>query len=344
MKALVVPRFGGPEVLNFQEVPIPPVGQGQVLVRLKAAALNRADVNIREGWFAESQPPPIILGVEGAGDIVEVGSEVDASRVGERVVLLPMITCGDCPACRAGRDSRCPSLVVIGEHIDGTYADYIAVPARNAIPAAATLGYEELAASVVAYMTAWHMLVVRGDLRSGETVLVSGAGSGVGTAAVQVAKVLGARVIATTSSADKAERLRKIGADDVVDYRETPDFHEVVLELTGGLGVDLAHDSVGGPTIQGSIHSTRHGGRVIGMGAHAGKNADFALWSLYRKEIDFRGAHTAHSSSLRDFFPLLEDGRLTAVIDSSFAFDDALAAQERLISGDRFGKVVMRIE
>lgn len=344
MKALVVHQFGGPEVLTIDDVAVPPVGPGQVLVRLRAAGLNRADVNVREGWFDESQPPPIILGVEGAGDIVEVGSGVDASRVGERVALLPMITCESCPACLSGQDSRCPSLVVLGEHIDGTYAEYIAVPARNAIAAPESLGYEELAASIVAYMTAWHMLVVRGNLRSGETVLVAGAGSGVGTAAVQLASALGARVIATTSSEDKAERLRKIGADEVVNYRKTPAFHEAVLALTDGVGVDLAHDSVGGPTIQGLIHSTRHGGRLIGMGSHAGKNADFALWSLYRKEIDFRGAHTAHSSSLRDFFPLLEDGRLSAVIDSSFAFDDALAAQERLISDERFGKVIMRID
>lgn len=343
MKALVVPQFGGPEVLTFQDIAVPGVGPGQVLVRLRAAALNRADVNIREGWFAESQPPPITLGVEGAGEIVAVGSGVDGSRVGQRVVLLPMITCEDCAACRSGEDSRCPSLVVIGEHIDGTYAEYICVPARNAIEAPTSLNYEELAASIVAYMTAWHMLVVRGELHEGETILVSGAGSGVGTAAVQVAKALGARVITTTSNIEKAARLREIGADEVINYRESPAFHEAVLELTEGRGVDLAHDSVGGPTVQGSILATRHGGRVIGMGAHAGKNADFALWSLYRKEIDFRGAHTAHSKSLHDFLPLLADGRLRPVIDSTYEFDEALAAQERLLSGERFGKVVMTI-
>lgn len=172
-----------------------------------------------------------------------------------------MLICGTCAACQAGEDARCTSLRVVGEHCDGTYAQYLAVPAYNAITAPDSLGYDELAASIVAYMTAWHMLVTRGGLTEGESVLVVGAGSGVGSAAVQVAAALGARVIATTGGNDKIEKLRRIGASEVVNYREVPEFDEAVRDLTGGRGADLTHDSVGGLTVQRSILSTRHGGR-----------------------------------------------------------------------------------
>lgn len=343
MRALVASQYGGPEVLELRDVPVPEVEPGTVLVRVHAAALNNADISVRKGVFAEIRPAPIVLGVEGAGEIAAVGEGVDQSRVGQRVVLLPMVTCETCETCRAGQDSRCPSLLMLGEQLDGTYAEYVRVPVRNAIPAPEGLSYAELAASMIAFMTAWHMLVVRGELQEGETILVSGAGSGVGSAAVQLAKALGARVIATTSSEEKAARLRDIGADEVIDYKQRPAFNEAVLELTGGRGVDLAHDTVGGATIQTSILATRHGGRVVGMGTHAGRTAEIALRSLYRNEIDLRGCHTGHSSSLKDMLPLLADGRIRPVIDSVYDLDEALAAQERLVSKERFGKVVIKI-
>ncbi|WP_327104831.1 alcohol dehydrogenase catalytic domain-containing protein [Nonomuraea glycinis] len=344
MKAGVVRRFGGPDVVEIDDVPRPVVGDGDVLVRLRAAGLNRADVTVREGRFAEQQPLPIILGVEGAGDVVEVGSAVTTLRPGQRVVLLPMLVCGSCAACRSGLDSRCPALKFLGEHTDGTYAEYIAVPARNAIPAPESLGYAELAASILAYLTAWHMLVTRGRLQPEETVLVVGAGSGVGSAAVQLAGVLGARVIATTGTDDKRDRLLRLGAHEVVNYRQVPEFSDAVRTLTEGRGADLVHDSVGGATIQQSIHALRHGGRLIGMGSHSGPHADIVLYSLYRNEIDFRGAHAADSRELAEVLPMLADGRLRPIVDSEFTLDDAPAAQERLVSPDRFGKVVLTIE
>lgn len=344
MKAGVVRRFGGPDAVEIDDVAVPAVGADQVLVRLRAAGLNRADVIVREGRFAEHKPLPIILGVEGAGDVVEVGRDVTAVTPGQRVVLLPMVVCGHCRACRSGLDSQCRELKFFGEHIDGTYAECIAVPARNAIPAPDSLSYTELAASMLAYLTAWHMLVTRGGLQPGETALVVGAGSGVGSAAVQLANVLGARVITTTGTDDKRDQLLKHGAHDVVNYRQVPEFSEAVLTLTDGRGADLVHDAVGGATIQQSIHSLRHGGRLIGMGSHSGPRADFALYSLYRHEIDLRGAHAADSRELPDLLPLLADGRLTPIIDSEFRLDDAPAAQLRLVAPDRFGKVVLTID
>jgi NADPH:quinone reductase len=341
MKAGVVRRFG---VVEIDDVPRPKVGDGDVLVRLRAAGLNRADVIVRDGRFAEQPPLPIILGVEGAGDVVEVGSAVTTLEVGQRVVLLPMLVCGSCSACRAGVDSGCRALRFLGEHTDGTYAEYIAVPARNAIPAPESLSYLDLAASILPYTTAWHMLVTRGGLQRGETILVVGAGSGVGSAAVELAAALGARVIATTGTDDKRDKLRQIGAYDVVNYRQVPEFSEAVRALTGGLGVDLVHNSAGGATIQESIHSLRRGGRLIGMGSHSGPRAEIDLYSLYRNEIDFRGAHAADSRELPELLPMLAAGTLRPIIDSTFTLDNVAAAQERLVSPDRFGKVVLSID
>jgi NADPH:quinone reductase len=341
MKAGVVRRFG---VVEIDDVPRPTIGDGDVLVRLRAAGLNRADVIVRDGRFAEQQPLPIILGVEGAGEVVEIGRGVTTLAEGQRVVLLPMLVCGSCDACRSGVDSGCRALRFLGEHTDGTYAEYIAVPARNAVPAPESLSYTDLAASLLAYLTAWHMLVTRGQLRRGETILVVGGGSGVGSAAVALASVLGARVITTTGTEDKRDRLRQIGAHDVVNYHQVPEFGEAVRALTDGTGVDLVHNSAGGKTIQESINALRRGGRLIGMGSHSGPHADIDLYSLYRNEIDFRGAHAADSRELPELLPLLAAGTLRPIIDSTFTLDNAAAAQERLVSLDRFGKVVLTID
>lgn len=343
MRAAQIVAFGGPEVFRVTEVATPEPADGEVLVRLRAAGLNRADIIVREGRFAEASPPPMILGVEGAGDVAALGAGVTGFAEGDCVAINPMKVCDECEYCRGGRDSECPRLQVVGEHFDGTYAEYIALPARNLVPVPPGLGYEQLAAGVVPYMTAWHMLKTRGGLEQGETVLVVGAGSGVASAAVQVAKALGATVIATTSSDEKKKRARALGADEVVNYRARPDFDVAVRELTGGAGVDLVHETVGAATVQKSIQSTRHGGRLVGMGSHTGRVADIDLWSLYRREITVIGCHTSNRAEIAEFLPLLADGSLTPVVDSAYPLEAAVEAQARLDAPDRFGKVVLTI-
>jgi len=342
MKAGRVRAFGGPGAVEILDVPTPQPAPGEVLVRLRAAGLNRADILVREGRFAEA-PVPITLGVEGAGEVAAVGDGVTGFAPGDRVVLNPMVVCDECAACASGRDSECPRLRVVGEHFDGTYAEYIALPVRNVIAAPEGLGFDELAASIVAYMTAWHMLKTRGGLRAGETVLVVGAGSGVASAAVQVAKALGATVIATTSTERKEQQVRALGADEVVNYRAEPDFHEAVRKSTGGRGVDLVHETVGRATIQKSILSARHGGRLVGMGSHTGSSAELDLWSIYRREITLIGCHTSNRGEIAEFLPLLADGSLRPVVDSVFPFAAAADAQVRLDAPDRFGKVVLSV-
>lgn len=348
MRAGVVHTFGGPEVLSVEEVPRPEPGQGQVLIRLRAAGLNRADILVREGRFAEierQQPLPIILGVEGSGEVAELGEGVTSPQVGQRVMVLPMLTCGTCADCAAGRLSECAALRIVGEHGDGTYAEYIAVPARNAIPIpdSSPLSHEELAVTLVAAMTGWHMLHTRGRLRSGETVLVVGAGSGMGSAAVRLASSMGARVIATTGTDEKCAQLRKLGADSAINYRSRPDVHAAVREMTCGRGVDMVHDTVGGATFQESILSLRHGGRLVAMGSHSGRVAEVNLVSIHRNEIDIRGAHTAHLGEIAEFLPLLADGSLQPVLDSVFSLEEAADAQRRLASDQRLGKVALTV-
>jgi NADPH:quinone reductase-like Zn-dependent oxidoreductase len=342
MKVARVSRFGGPEVVEIVDVPAPRPRAGEVLVALRAAGLNRADVLVREGRIAEA-PVPIVLGCEGAGEVAEIGPGVTGLAPGDGVVINPFVACDECPACVAGRETECPNLRVVGEHLDGTYAEYIALPARSLLPAPDGPGYPELAASVVAYMTAWHMLKTRAQVRPGETVLVVGAGSGVGSAAVQVAKALGATVIATTSTERKQQQVRALGADEVINYREEPDFHESVRALTGGLGADVVHETVGLATVGKSILSARRGGRLVGMGSHTGSLVELDLRSIYQREITLIGCHVGNRAEITEFLPLLADRTLLPVVDSVFGLKDAAAAHARLADPDRFGKVVLAI-
>ncbi|HWD01964.1 MAG TPA: zinc-binding dehydrogenase [Amycolatopsis sp.] len=344
MKAARISGFGGPEVFAVTDIPTPEPAAGEVLVRLRAAALNRADILVREGRFPEAPQPPMTLGVEGAGEVAEIGAGVTGIAAGDRVVINPMRTCGDCESCRVGQDSLCTRLQFVGEHFDGTYAEYIAVPARGLVAAPPQLDDEQLAAGLVAYRTAWHMLKTRAAVRPGETVLIVGAGSGVASAAVQVATALGANVIATTGGGRKVERVRALGADEVIDYRSEPDFDRAVRKMTGGRGVDVAHETVGGATVQKSVQAVRRGGRVVGMGSHSGKLAELDLSVLYRREISLIGCHAANRAEIAEFLPLLADGTLTPVVDSVYPLTDAVEAQARLDSPERFGKVVLTIE
>jgi NADPH:quinone reductase-like Zn-dependent oxidoreductase len=344
MRAARISAFGGPEVFGVVEVATPEPAAGEVLVRLRAAGLNRADILVREGRFPEAPPPPMTLGVEGAGEIAAIGDGVAGLAVGDRVGINPMKTCDECENCRRGQDSGCTRLQFVGEHFDGTYAEYIALPVRNVLPAPARLGDEELAAGVLAYMTAWHMLKTRARVRPGETVLVVGAGSGVASAAVQVAKALGARVIATTGSDRKVEQVRSLGADEVINYLSEPDFDRSVRTLTDGLGADVVHETVGRATVQKSILSARHGGRLVGMGSHTGRNAELDLSVLYRREISLIGCHASNRAEIAEFLPLLADGTLTPVVDSVYPLHAAAEAHARLDSPERFGKIVLSID
>ncbi len=343
MKAVFIREFGGPDALCYEDVPIPEVKPGQVLVRIHAAALNRADLLVRQGAAHFEVKLPMILGVEGAGEIAQIGPQVEGVHLGERIVIDPTQTCGKCRYCKMGRENLCLSYRVPGENLDGTYAEYIAVPSGNVLPIPDSVSFEEAAAIPVVFQTAWHLLITRGGLRAGETILIVGAGGGVASAGVQIARLAGARVIATTSNQAKADRLRELGAETVINYRDVPNFDRTVLQLTNGVGVDVAQDNVGVATFQKCLNSLAKGGRLVGVGSHTGTVVQSRLWEIYSREIQIIGSHQGTHAELRTVLDLVWRGQLRPIIDRVFPLREARAAQEYLARGDQFGKVVLRM-
>ncbi|MDQ3778107.1 MAG: zinc-binding dehydrogenase [Actinomycetota bacterium] len=317
MKAVRIHADGGPEVLRYEDAPDPEPGPGEVLVELRAAALNRLDLWIRKGL--PSVPKPRILGADGAG----------LDRSGRRVVINPGIEHGD-------------RIDVVGEHMDGTYAELIAVPETNVYPIPDGISFEEAAAFPLVFETAYRMLVTRAAVREGEWVLVWGAGSGVGTAALQITKALGGRVVATSSSDAKLERARDLGADVVVNH-ETADVVEAVREATGGPGVEIVVEHVGEATWQTSLQAVRPHGRIAVCGATSGPNPKAALHRVWWKQLTILGSTMGTQGDFEGAYELVKSGRAEPIVDSVFPLSEAAAAHERMESGQHFGKVVLSI-
>jgi len=341
MRVVRVREHGGLERLLFEEAPLPTPGPGEVRVAVKAAALNHLDVWVRRGVPGHAFPLPLVPGCDGAGVVEATGPGVPASRVGERVVLAPGHACGACAACAAGRDHLCRRYGIFGETRDGTCADAIVVPARNAIAIPKGLPFETAAAFPLAYLTAWHMLVARAELRPGETVLVHAAGSGVSTAAIQVARLLGAgRIFATTSTAEKAARARALGADEVLDYGRE-DVPARVRELTGKAGVDVVVDHVGKSTLAGSLRSLARGGRVVTCGATSGREVAIDLNAVFFKSLSLLGSTMGSLGEVHEVLAHVVAGRLAPVIDAVLPLSQVAEGHRRLEAREVFGKIVL---
>jgi NADPH:quinone reductase-like Zn-dependent oxidoreductase len=325
--AMRIHADGGPEVLLLEEAPDPVAGPGEVLVELRAASVNRLDVWIRRGL--PSVPKPRILGADGAGVVRALGPGVSEPAVGEPVVIDPSLQHGE-------------RIVVLGEHTDGTYAQLVAVPAPNARPLPERLSFEEAAAFPLTFQTAYRMLVTRAGLRAGEWVLVWGPGSGVGTAALVLAKALGARVVAASSSSAKLERARKLGADVLVAHAEE-DVVEAARAATGGRGVDVVVEHVGEATWRRSLAAAAPGGRIAVCGATTGPNPPASLHRIWWKQLTVLGSTMGAPADFGAVLDLLARGRVHPVVDSVFALADAGAAHERMERGDHFGKIVLAI-
>jgi NADPH:quinone reductase-like Zn-dependent oxidoreductase len=317
MKAIRIHEDGGPEVLRYEEAPDPEPGPDDVLIRLRAASLNRLDLWVRRGL--PSVPKPRILGADGAG----------VDQAGRRVVINPGLEHGD-------------RITVIGEHSDGTHAELIAVPATNVYPIPDSLSFEEAAAFPLVFETVYRMLVTRAGLREGEWVLVWGVGSGIGSAALVIAKALGGRVIATSSSDDKLERGRELGADAVVNHR-SGDVLQAAKEATGGPGVDVVVEHVGEATWQTSLQAVRANGRIAVCGATTGPNPKASLHRVWWKQLTILGSTMGTKADFEGAYDLVASDRAKPVIDSVFPLAETRAAHERMESGDHFGKIVLAI-
>jgi NADPH:quinone reductase-like Zn-dependent oxidoreductase len=317
VKAVRIHEDGGPEVLRYEDAPDPEPGPDDVLIQLRAASLNRLDLWVRQGL--PSVPKPRILGADGAG----IDSE------GRRVVINPGVEHGD-------------KITVIGEHTDGTHAEQIAVPASNVYELPDSVTFEEAAAFPLVFETVYRMLVTRAGLEEGEWVLVWGAGSGIGSAALVLAKALGANVVATSSGDEKLARARELGADAVVNHG-TGDVVKTVKEATGGPGVDVVVEHVGEATWHRTLQAVRPQGRIAVCGATSGPNPPAALHRVWWKQLTILGSTMGTKEDFEGAYELVRSGKAKPIVDSVFPLSEARAAHERMESGDQFGKIILAI-
>jgi NADPH:quinone reductase-like Zn-dependent oxidoreductase len=337
MKAIRIHEFGGPEVLKYEDVPDPELRKDYVLVRIRACALNYLDLWVRKGLPGVKLPH--ILGSDIAGEVVECGEYIDDLKPGTRVLLSPMLYCGHCEQCYSGRQNFCPKFAVLGNNAEGGNCELIAVPRASVIPIPDGLGFVEAASVPLVFLTAWHMLVGNAKLRAGQTVLVLGAGSGVGSAAIQICKMLGAIVITTAGNERKLAKARELGADHTIDHYKQK-ISDEVKRITGKRGVDIVFEHVGVATWADSIKSLKYGGTLVTCGATTGYEAALDLRVLFARQLSFHGSYMGSMGELDEVLKQVFAGKLKPVVDRTFLLSETRAAHEYLAGGEQFGKVV----
>ena len=340
MKCVRIHEHGGVDKLVHEDVPMPSITATDVLVQVKATSINHLDIWVRNGLPGVRYPLPMIPGVDAAGVVADKGESVRHVKIGDRVVVAQGISCGHCVHCLNGNDNLCKDYRLIGEHRDGADAEYIAVPGRNIIPLGEKLSFESAAASALVFLTAWQMLVDKAKVKPGEDVLVIGVSSGVGTAAVQISKLLGARVIATTSSEEKALKAKQLGADDVINYRKQNVLEEV-RRLTEKKGVEIVFDHVGKSVWEESIKCLTKGGRLVTCGATSGYDAVTDLRYVFYKQLQILGSSMGKKGDLITIMKLIERGKLKPVIDRVLPLSDVREAHRIVEEGKHFGKIVL---
>ncbi len=340
MKALAFSEHGGLDRLRYQDVADQQIGPREVLVRVRAVALNHLDLFVREGLPGLTLPMPFWTGCDIAGDVAEVGAEVRGVAVGDRVAVNPNLYDGTCEFCLRGEHSLCVRYGILGEHTHGGLAEYVKVEGRHVVRLPAGLPYEDAAAFILVNMTAWRMLVTRAGLRAGEDLLILGVGGGVSSTAVQIGKLCGARVWVTSSSDDKLERARALGADECINYARE-DWVKVIGQKTGRRGVDVVLENVGAATWKGAIRTVAKGGRIVTCGATSGPIAETDIRLVFWKQISIIGSTMATDAEFNTVMGQLFAGRLRAIVDTVMPLRDGVEAQRRLAEGRQFGKIVL---
>ncbi len=340
MRAIAFRKHGGPEVLELMNLPSPEPRAREVRVKVKAVALNHLDVWVRAGWPGLELELPHVLGSDVAGVIDAVGAEVTDLPPGTEVLVNPGLSCGACERCLSGQDVLCRRYQILGEDVAGGYAEFVCVPRQNILPKPKKLTFEEAACLPLTFLTAWHMLFGRAQLLPGETVLVHAAGSGVGSAAVQLAKLAGATVIATASTTDKLAKAQALGADHLINYAEA-DFLDEVKKLTSRRMVDVVFEHVGATTWEKSIACLSKGGRLVICGATSGHDVRVDLRTLFYKSISLLGSTMGSKSELFRVLELVESGRLVPVLDRVLPLEQAAVGHRLLTSRQTFGNVVL---
>jgi len=340
MKAVYFDRCGGPEVLRHGERPDPVAREGEAVVRVRACGINHLDLWVRAGLPGLEPEMPHILGNDVVGEIVAVGPGVTHVTVGDRTLVNPALSCGVCTACATGDNHLCRSYDVLGRRRNGGYAELVSVPAVNCLPFPGSLSWEEAAAVPLVFLTAWHMLVTRAHVAPGEDVLVIGAGSGVGSAAIQIARLIGARVMTTVGSDDKIEFAKSLGAERVVNYR-TQDFVEEAKTWTAKRGVDVVIEHIGGETLERSTYALTRLGTLVSIGSHDTHWGRLDLRHVYSKNLKIVGTNLGSILELRTILDYVADGRLKPVVDRAFPLKDARAAVQHVLDRKNKGKVLV---
>ena len=342
MKVTLFQKHGGPEVLEYTDFPTPEPKAGEVLIRLHAAALNRMDVFVRNGWPGLKLELPHINGADGAGEVAQLGNEVTGFSIGERVVINPNFGCGNCEFCLNGQDNMCSNWHLLGETIRGTYAEYVCVPARQLYKLPEAFDFHSAAAAALVYQTAWHSMVKRGAVKAGETVAIVGAGGGVNSASIQIAKYLGARVIVIGSNSNKLAQAEALGADILIDRSQNEDWAKAVFIATEKRGVDVVVDNVG-TTFPLSLRALRKGGRLLTVGNSGAPRFEIDNRFIFAKHLSILGSTMSTLADFHEVMNLVITGKLKPVIDKTYPLKDAAAAQERLWLGENFGKITLQL-
>ncbi len=341
MRGFGFEEHGGRDRLTYVEIPEPKPGPGEVRVRVRAAAFNRLDRFTLAGIPGVPVARPHVLGSDGAGVVDGVGEGVDGPEVGSPVLLNPGIWDGTCDACRAGKEALCRDYRILGEHTQGSATRFVVLPRRNVHPRPPSLSFAEAAAAPLVFQTAWRALATVGAVQAGDRVAVVGAGGGVATAAVQVAKLLGAEVAVASRNPSKEAAVRKLGADAFVLFDERRTLDRALWEWSGKRGADVIFDSVGAPTLGRSLRAVARGGRVVVIGATEGAMVELDVRTLFWRQASLRGSTMAGRQEFEEVLGHLARGTLRPVVDSTFGFEDGLAAFARLDAPDLFGKVVL---
>ena len=341
MKAALFRENGGPEVLSYEDIAEPEAGPFDVVVKVRAAALNHLDLWVRKGGPHYKYSFPHITGSEGAGDVVRVGSCVENIKEGDAVLVTPAWSCNRCEFCLNDEEPMCLSYGMLGIARKGCFAEYVAAPAETIYPMPSNLSYEEAASIPLVFLTAWHMLISRARIKPGEDVLVQAAGSGVGIAAIQIAKLYGARVFATASTDEKLQKAKTLGADVLINYKEK-DFGEEIRAITGKRGVDVIFEHTGSENWEKNVKSLARRGRLVTCGATSGYQSQIDIRFIYSRGLSILGSYMGSKKDMFEMLHFVRAGKLRPVIDSVFPLSELRKAEEKMQQRNLFGKIIVR--
>ena len=345
MKAAYILKHGDLDNLIVGDLDKPNISEKEIVIETRFSALNHIDLFIIKGWPGLDLKMPHILGSDASGVVVEVGSSVTTVKKGDRVAINPGLSCGTCDFCLSGKQNFCKNFSIMGENQWGTHAEYFVVPEVNAIKLPSDVNFEAAAAAPLTFLTAWRALKSQAKVQNGETVFIHGAGGGVSTAAIQIAKFLGAIVITTTSSVEKVERAKKLGADFVINYNENPNYDAYIYKnIMNREGVDVVLDSVGKATFERSLRLLKPGGRLVTPGSTTGPMSEIDLRQIFWKQLEIKGTTMSNQSEFREVMKLIFNGKLNPIADRIYPLNDIKEAEEYLLEGKQFGKVLLKIK